>query len=113
MNAQLQEQNNCARLISAQMYSALSMHCLETANAFRQMYPEPMDQSIPGQIAAANRWWRIQLSLIDTSTINVRECLLDACELHDWLRLFATHVAPMIVQLGLPRQFDCTHALAV
>lgn len=91
------EQNNCARLISLTMYSAIAALNTPKANLFRSMYVEPADQSIAGQIKAANSFWRVELGLCDARTTEARECLQDNMELGDWLRLFSQYVTRAIV----------------
>lgn len=90
-------------LISAAMYSALAAHDLGCAAAFSELYSEPADQTVAGQIASANQFWRLQLGSAQVSTVEVRECLVDDIDHHDWVRLFASEVAPVISALNLPR----------
>lgn len=91
------------------MYSALAAQCAQTANSFQELYPAPpAEQSVEQQIRHANCFWRQQLGLSGTNTTWVRECLIDDCELQDWLRWFSSVVAPAIVSLGLPK---AQHAL--
>ena len=95
------------------MYSALMARSSAAGQTFAAMYREPADQSIEGQIRAANAFWRMQLGMANVCTTSSRECLQDTCGLQDWLRLFSTQVAPMIVNLGLPLQWSDRPALAV
>lgn len=97
---------NSPELISAAMYSALAAHDPRCAAAFTQIYQEPADQTVAGQIASANQFWRRQLGVVEVSTTSVRECLVDNIDHHDWCRLFATEVAPVIAALRLPLNKD-------
>jgi len=92
------------RLVSCGVFSALAALNVQSAQAFLQLYQEAPAQSVEQQIHSLNVFWREQLGLAPVNTIEVREYLIDHCTLQDWLRMFALHVAPVVVQLGLPRQ---------
>lgn len=91
------------KTISAAMYSALASHDLGCATAFQSIYPEPEDQSVAGQICAANRFWRSQLGSASECTIEARACLLDINDHEDWLTLFSDEVVPVVARLQLPK----------
>lgn len=103
----VQAQNNCERLVSRAIIAALASRNASSAQMFEQMYQEPNDQSIGSQIAAANAFWRMQLGMAPVCTTRVRECLQD-CDLEQWLRLFQSEVASVIVELGLPSQLSAS-----
>ncbi len=90
-------------LITAAIYSALASSNPQSAEAFMRLYREAEDPDPAAQIANANRFWRMQLGSIAYQTVEIRECLIDNCDPMDWVRLFATQVAPTIVAFGLPR----------
>lgn len=99
MNAQV----SCDTTLSAAVYDALAAHDPESAQRFAQAYGEPTEAAVGHQIAHMNRFWRDQLGEAPVSTIKARECLIDHCELDDWLRLFKTQVVPAICRLQLPQ----------
>lgn len=100
MNAQ----NNCGLLtLSAAVYSALAAQDLNCAQQFAQSYPDLPDEPLHEQVVRMNRYWRDQLGSLNISTTSVRECLVDDCEVQDWIRLFAAEVAPVVCAVGLPR----------
>lgn len=84
------------------VFSALASHNTEAASSWDEQYPEPQDQSIPAQIHAANQYWRRVIGQLPFSTISVRENLMDRIELSDWVRLFATEVAPVVAAFAYP-----------
>lgn len=49
-----------------------------------------------------NEYLRLQLGLLPMDTTPQRECLTGEATNDDYLRLFEVHVAPLIVQVGLP-----------
>lgn len=52
-----------------------------------------------------NRAWRTILGAVtDRNTMDIRYCLVDNGEYHDWLRLFEQGVLPCILELNLPNQ---------
>lgn len=62
---------------------------------------EGQDNSI--QRFLINRAMRLVLSEItNENTMDVRYCLVDQGEIHDWLRLFETGVAPWLIKHNLP-----------
>lgn len=91
-------------LITAAMYSALASQDLACATAFQRLYRESNDPSALGQIREANRFWRLQLGSMRVCTLDVRSCLIDDCDPNDWMRLFASEVAPVIAAFHLPRE---------
>lgn len=97
---------NNAAIVSTAIYSLLSAVDLNSAIAFRQLYSEPQDQSIDGQIAYANRFWRNQIAHLDCATArDAKMALQDNVDLHDWIRCFSLSVAPVIVQNELPTSY--------
>jgi hypothetical protein len=87
-------------MISSLIVSALTTTCPQTAVIFRNVYPEPVDQSIEGQIRAANEFWRVKLGFrSDAKSISAREALVD-CDLENWIRLFRAEVAPRVVKIN-------------
>ncbi len=94
---------NCNKLVSTAMHTALSARDQGSAEVFRRIYPEPHDQSLEGQIRAANDFWRMQLGQVcNAKSISAREALVD-CDLDNWMRLFHSEVLPHVLSLGLPR----------
>ena len=50
-----------------------------------------------------NRCFRLILGNVSSeNTMDARYCLVDTGEIKDWVRLFRTGVAPMVVRLNLP-----------
>lgn len=49
-----------------------------------------------------NEYLRLQLGMLPVDTTPQRECLSEDSTDEDYLRLFDTYVAPMIVRHGLP-----------
>lgn len=91
--------------ITVSIYTALAGFDVACAWRFTQLYQEPESQDTKDHIAAANRFWRDQLASVTmVDTIAVRAHLLDQCDSHDWLRLFAQNVAPIIVSMDLPQK---------
>lgn len=95
--------NSQRGVVSMAIYSALVSHEPQVAQAWDQQFQEPMDQTVHGQIAAANRFWRGQLGTLPISTVDIRDCLVDHCDLHDWIRMFNEHVLPVILAFQLPQ----------
>lgn len=58
------------------------------------------DQS--AEVRELNRYWRDQLSRLQSSTISARTCLVDNTAPRDWLRHFEQLVLPTIVSHDLP-----------
>lgn len=54
------------------------------------------------EVRELNRYWRQQLSVLPTSTISARTCLVDETPPADWLRHFRQLVLPTIVSHDLP-----------
>lgn len=94
---------NCERIVSTAIYQILASRDPACAAEFSKLYREPADQSIPSQIASANRFWRFHLGTAAVSTTAVRENLIDDCSWEDWLRHFTQDVAPVVVELKLPQ----------
>lgn len=94
--------------VASAIHSALAALSMDAANAFQQLYSAPTGLTVEQQIKHANCFWRQQLGLASVNTTSVRECLMDHCEYQDWIRWFASEVAPAIVGLGLPK----SHAAA-
>lgn len=97
---------NQSHPVTVSIYTALASMDVSCAWRFVQYYNEPATHaSLEDHIAAANRFWREQLAAVPmVDTIAVRAHLIDRCDLQDWLRLFAQHVAPIIVSLDLPQE---------
>ncbi|MNB99399.1 hypothetical protein D3C87_981680 [compost metagenome] len=55
-----------------------------------------------GEIRELNRYWRDQLTRLQSSTISARTCLVDEVAPRDWLRHFEQLVLPTIVSHDLP-----------
>lgn len=92
--------DNCRGMISSLMVSTLTIACPTTAAIFPSVYQEPVDQSIEGQIRAANDFWRVKLGYrSDSQSINAREALVE-CDLENWIRLFRTEVAPRVLKIN-------------
>ena len=100
MNAQ----DNAGHLtIAAAVFSALAAHDLNCAQRFAQSFQDQPEAPLGDQIMALNAYWRDQLGSLSISTVDVRACLVDHCEVQDWIRLFAAEVAPALCSLGLPQ----------
>lgn len=93
-------------LISNAIFAYIAQHDPDAAHRFRQLYPEPCDQSLVNQMATANHFWRMQLVTLPVDTIRVRECLLQCPAVDEWLCLFAHQVLPTILQYQLPRDLS-------
>ena len=46
--------------------------------------------------AEINRYWRMQVAMLDMSTFSIRECLLDDQPIEGWLRNFQQYVVPFV-----------------
>ncbi len=66
--------------------------------SFRQNSTEP--RSV---IRELNRYWREELSRLNSSTISARACLIDDMEPVDWIRYFKKLVLEVITTNHLPR----------
>lgn len=98
-------------IVATAMFSALAAQCLNTAQSFQQLYiAPPAEQSVEQQIKHANCFWRQQLGMSLANTIEARECLIDHCDLQDWVRWFSTGVVPTIIALGLPKAQEALQA---
>ena len=53
-----------------------------------------------------NRYWNLQLLLVNDNTIEERFCLIPNGEYCDWLRLFKNKVLPCAIVNRLPRSLD-------
>lgn len=81
----------------------LAKYDVATSKRWLEMFQDSPTEPVEVQLARINAFWRLQLGLCqDSVTVNVREHLLDRCEVQDWLRLFEQHVATHIIHLGLP-----------
>ncbi len=47
-------------------------------------------------VAEINRYWRMQVAMLDMSTFSIRECLLDDQPIEGWLRNFQQYVVPFV-----------------
>lgn len=99
--------NSQRGVVSLAIFSALMSHDPQSARTWDEQYQEPTDQSVQGQIVAANRFWRSQLGTLPISTVDIRDCLVDHCDLQDWLRMFAEQVIPVVLAFGLPQTAHC------
>lgn len=66
--------------------------------SFQQRETEPR-----AVIRDLNRYWREELSRLNSSTISARACLIDDIEPTDWIRYFKKLVLETIVINHLPR----------
>lgn len=93
--------------VTVGLYTALAGLDVSCAWRFVQLYQEPDSHNINDHIAAANRFWRDQLSSATmVNTMEVRSYLIDRIDLVDYMRLFAQNVAPVIVALDLPQELE-------
>ncbi len=90
--------------ITVGIYTALAGLDVSCAWRFVQTYCEPKSNNINDHIRAANCYWREQLHSAMVNTMDVRADLIDQVDMHDWLRLFAVKVAPVVVSLDLPQE---------
>lgn len=98
---------NSQNPVTLGIYTALAGLDVGCAWRFVQMYQEPNSHNINDHIAAANRYWRDQLSSVAmVNTMEVRSYLINQIDLADYLRLFAQNVAPVIVALDLPQALE-------
>ena len=59
-----------------------------------------------GQRFLLNRYWRLQVGMIEKNTIAERWCLVENGEMKDWLRLFEEKIIPFCLENDLPRNFE-------
>lgn len=92
--------------VTVGIYTALAGLDISCAWRFVQSYREPNSNNLNDHIRAANSYWREQLHSVNmvANTMAVRSFLIDQVDMHDWLRLFAQHVAPVAVSLDLPQE---------
>lgn len=87
--------------VSKAVYDLLITQDLAAATRFAAGYV-----NLPGnateQLVRMNRYWRRQLDRLNVDTIAERECLMDDCELIDWLRHFQRSVLPTVLAHELP-----------
>lgn len=97
---------NCQSPVTAGVYTALASIDVSVAFRFLQQYQEPNAASTDYHLSSVNRFWREQLGYAGEmfDTLDARAYLIDRVQLHDWLRMFAIHVAPVIVNLNLPQR---------
>lgn len=57
-----------------------------------------------GQRFLLNRFWNLQLLVIDVNTVDERFCLISNGECIDWLRLFKQKILPCAILHRLPTQ---------
>jgi hypothetical protein len=101
------EINHTACIVSSAIYGVLVAVDMNAATAFRQLYPEPQDQSIDAQIIHANRFWRNQLAQIDSQdTMHAKLCLQDGIDYDNWIRAFSLHIAPLVSRFELPSNYS-------
>lgn len=84
------------------VFSALSNHNKKCASAFLRSFHVIENESVQTQMLRMNRFWRDQLGRVDESTGEIRACLVDQCELKDWIRIFQQKVAGAVCRLPLP-----------
>lgn len=53
-----------------------------------------------------NKFWNLQLLLVNENTIEERFCLIPNGEYCDWLRLFKDKILPCCIAHRLPRSLD-------
>ena len=102
---------NSTNALTVAVYTALAAHDVGCAWRFVQLYEtsEPQTQNLNEHLHAMNKFWREQLSNVSVvDTIRVRANLIDAIDLEDWIRLFAQHVAPVVVSMDLPQALEDT-----
>lgn len=100
---------NSTNSLTVAVYTALATLDVGCAWRFVQLYEplEPQTHNLEQHLHALNKFWREQLSSVSVvDTIGVRANLIDAIELEDWIRLFAQHVAPVVVSMDLPQPID-------
>ena len=59
-----------------------------------------------GQRFLLNRFWNLQLLVVDQSTIEERFCLITNGEHTDWLRLFKDKILPCAIANRLPTSIE-------
>lgn len=59
-----------------------------------------------GQRFLLNRYWNLQLLIVDQSTIEERFCLITNGEHTDWLRLFKDKILPCAIANRLPTSIE-------
>ncbi len=91
--------------LTVAIYTALASRDVSCAWRFVQSYREPNSNNTQDHIRAANQFWREQLASVTMiNTMDARRNLIDAIDMHDWLRLFAQYVAPVVVSMDLPQE---------
>lgn len=89
----------------AACYAAYKTYNRDAARRFLTLFEEqhPAEHiEVADEIRLLNRFWRRQLSTLDENTIEIRECLMDSCNLEDWIRHFQTTVCPILHANNLP-----------
>lgn len=59
-----------------------------------------------GQRFLLNRYWNLQLLVVDAITVEERFCLITNGEFHDWLRLFKDKILPCAICHRLPTSLN-------
>lgn len=62
-----------------------------------------LGRDLTEQRALMNKFWHLQLTSLDISTIKERFCLISDGEVSDWIRLFEQEVLPFVAHRQLPR----------
>ncbi len=88
--------------VVASVADAIATHSPAAAMRFTRSFKETSPDS-KSQICELNRYWRLELNSVPTSTISARTCLIDDIAPQDWLRHFRQLVLPIIINSDLPR----------
>jgi len=76
-----------------QMDTYYNAHYVKKASCLPDIHVRPL----------LNVFWVVQLSSIPNNTMNARFSLINDGTDEDWLRLFKSEVAPVIISYGLPK----------
>lgn len=59
-----------------------------------------------GQRFLLNRFWNLQLLIVNAVTVEERFCLISTGEFNDWLRLFTAKILPCAITHRLPTSLN-------
>lgn len=99
----LMELHRADNYIQIAVMTFLSANNTKALLIMRDYYVPSHDGSISGQIRDMNRFWRMQLGLLDISTTEIRECLNDNLSQNDYILMMYNYFLPNIIRLDLPR----------